>query len=75
MIGKRVCIDLSQDEAVVLHDWLFRFNKSKDHILEDQAEQRELWDIEAVLESKVDILFDPQYGELLKIARSKVRDA
>ena len=46
-------MELSHDEALVLIDWLFRFNAAENNAFEDQAEQRVLWDLECRLESKL----------------------
>jgi hypothetical protein len=70
-----VAIQLSPDEALVLFDWLSRFNESGDATFRDQAEQRVLWDIEAALESNLVAPLDPQYERLLAQARDRVRDA
>jgi hypothetical protein len=70
-----VLLQLSDDEALVLLDWLFRFNESgSDAFFEDQAEQRVLWDMEAVLEKVVSPTFDNNYQEILFKARRKIRD-
>lgn len=74
MTERNVHLELSRDEAIVFFDWLTRFNKSGS-AFEDQAEQRVLWDLEALLESKLDEPFAPNYGELLARARSSVRDS
>jgi len=55
-------------------EWLSRYNKAKDTQFEDQAEQRVLWDIEAMLESTLTKPFDAGYEEVLAKARAKVRD-
>lgn len=71
----KVLLQLSDDEAVVLLNWLFRFNESgKDTFFEDQAEQRILWDMEAVLEKVVPATFDNNYPEILSKARQKIRN-
>ena len=72
--GAKVCLELSPDEALVLFEWLSRFNETGDTKLEDQAEQRVLWDLEAMLQSKLVAPLDPAYHELLARARANVRD-
>jgi hypothetical protein len=71
---EKVHLELSRDEALVLFEWLTRFNKADRRNFEDQAEQRVLWDIEAMLEAVLAEPFDPRYRELLAQARAKVRD-
>ena len=69
-----VAIQLTPDEALVLFDWLSRFNAIGDGTFRDQAEQRVLWDVEAVLESNLVAPFDAQYDRLLAAAREQVRN-
>jgi hypothetical protein len=68
------CLDLSKDEAVVFFEWLSRFNNEGNHQFADQAEQRVLWDLQAMLEAKLAEPFDPKYREILASARARVRD-
>ena len=75
MARKGVVIELSQDEALVLFEWLSRFNESEAPSFEDQAEQRVLWDLEAMLESMLAEPFDPRYADILSAARARVRDS
>ena len=44
-----VSISLSQDEALVLFEWLTAFNNKSEPQLTDQAEQRVLCDVGAML--------------------------
>jgi hypothetical protein len=74
MASSRVAIELRREEAIVLFEWLTRFNKRAEADFDDQAEQRVLWDIEAMLESALVELMDPRYDELLAAARAQVRD-
>ena len=62
---------LTRDEAVVLFEWLARFNAKQDYQFEDQAEQRVLWNLESTLVEP----FKPDYDEVLASARSRVRDS
>jgi hypothetical protein len=68
-------IQLTPDEALVLFEWLSRFNENGDATFRDQAEQRVLWDVHAALESNLVAPLDPQYDRLLAEARGQVRDA
>lgn len=75
MAEQYVELKLTRDEAVVLFEWLHRFNtKEGGQGFEDQAEQRVLWDIEATLESTLTEPFEPNYRQILDVARAKVRD-
>ncbi len=68
-------ITLTKDEALVLFDFLARFNET-DHadIFEDQAEQKSLWIIEGQLEKQLTEPFLPNYKEIINEARNKIRD-
>lgn len=73
--NNRVLLQLNDDEALVLIDWLFRFNENGNYtFFEDQAEQRILWDMEALLEKEITNIFDDNYQESLCKARLKIRD-
>jgi hypothetical protein len=67
-------IELTGDEALVLIDWLSRFNETGRAGFEDQAEQRALWNLEAALEKSLVEIFDPRYVELVDDARERLRD-
>ncbi|MES2644112.1 MAG: hypothetical protein V4850_31790 [Myxococcota bacterium] len=69
-----VTLELTGDQALVLFDWIVRFNNRESEAFEDQAEQRVLWDIEARLESALVEPFDSSYARLLSEARERVRD-
>lgn len=75
MTPEQVGIELSRDEALVLYEWVRRFNMREDVDFEDQAEERVLWDIEASLESALDEPFGDGYTDLLAVARDRVRDS
>ena len=67
-------LTLSSDEALVFFEWLSRFNEKPQQAFEDQAEQRVLWDIEAMLQKQLVEPFASDYRELLEQARARVRD-
>jgi hypothetical protein len=69
-----VNLNLSADEALVLFDWLGRFNAGSAPAIEDQAEQRALWNLEALLESALVAPLTPDYDARLKAARDRLRD-
>ena len=75
MTRKNVNIQLTNDEAIVLFDFLGRFNENNDsQRFEDQAEQRVLWDIENILEKELSEPFLADYLQIVKNARENVRD-
>ena len=68
-------IELTKDEAIVLFEFLGRFNeKEDDNLFEDQSEQRVLWNIECILEKELSEPFKKDYNDILKLARENVRD-
>lgn len=75
MPDAKIQIELSRDEALVLFEWLARFDPA-DHpeLFESQAEQRVLWDRASILEKTLHEPFAPNYRELLDAARERVRD-
>jgi hypothetical protein len=66
---------LTNAQALVLFEWLVRSAKTLETTFEDSAEQRVLWDIEAILERSLVAPFAPNYTTLLAAARDLVRDA
>lgn len=70
-----VFLELKKEEAIVLLDWLSRFNSGgKPDLFQDQAEERVLWDMETSLEQVISETFNSNYNEILSKAREKVRD-
>ena len=68
-------IQLSSDEALILLEWLSRLNENDlPQLFHDQAEQRILFDLEAVLEKVVDDAFHQNYREILSRAWNNIRD-
>jgi hypothetical protein len=74
MRSKRVKIELTSDEALVLYDWLARFNQQAHTDFADQAEERVLFDLEGMLERALVAPLQSDYADILAQARSKVRD-
>jgi hypothetical protein len=71
---KRVVLELTPDQALVLFEWLAKFNQQENVQFEDQAEQRVLFDLESMLERTLTAPLDPNYKRLLATARDRVRD-
>ena len=74
MTEGKVTLQLSRDEALVLFEWVSRFNKTRTPAFEDQAEERVLWDLEARLESELVEPLRKDYARTLADARAHVRD-
>jgi hypothetical protein len=72
--GEGVSLNLSPDEALVLFDFLWRYNESGRLDIADQAEQRALRNSCALLEKALVEPLDPAYRERLTAARERLRD-
>lgn len=70
-MDENLSIDLSMDEALVFFEWLATRNEQAPHT-DETAEHRVLWDIEAQLETKLPMLFAPNYSALLDDARRRL---
>lgn len=75
-MNDKVIINLSQDQALVLWELLYRVNSQKilNNFFEDQAEQRILWDLEGILEKNTSSIISWDYLKCLEKARFVVRD-
>ena len=67
-------IQLEDDEALVLFEFLSRFTEQQQLDIRDQAEQRVLWDIQADLESALPEPLAHDYDQHLQRARESIRD-
>lgn len=73
--NKSVVIKFSEEEALVLLEWLHKFNEEeRPALIQDQSEERILFDLEAELETVVSNIFDSNYQVALFEARQKIRD-
>ena len=70
-----VSLKLDPDEALVLFEWVTTFNRREDVEFDDQAEQRVLWDIQAMLEAALAEPLRGDYHARLQAARARVRDS
>ncbi len=68
-------LSLTKNEALVLFEFLSRLSDSNSKLtIEDQAEERVLWNLCCDLEKILIEPFQENYVELLNQAREKVRD-
>ena len=73
MADDGVTLQLSDDEALVLFEWLSRMdNEDALTSLANRSEQRVLWDVVAMLEPQIDELFEPDYKELVQAATERL---
>ena len=72
---KEIAIFLNEDEALVLLEWLTKFNEKDDpSLFEDkEAEERILFDLEASLEKIILETFKGNYLEILSKARQNIK--
>lgn len=74
-MSDNINISLTKDEALVIFDFLSRFSESDSKLtIEDQAEERVLWNLYCDLEKILVEPFQEDYGKLLKQSRERVRD-
>ncbi len=69
-----ITINLSKAQALVLFEFLSRFIQEGTLDIVDQAEERVLSNLLGKLEKQLSEPFDPNYLDLLKEARSEIRD-
>jgi hypothetical protein len=67
-------IKLTKPEAIVLFEFLSRFSERDKLEILDQAEERVLWNVCAILERDLAEPFKHEYKEMLLKARNEVRD-
>lgn len=69
-----VAVELTADEALVLFEFLQRFSETRALSIQDQAEERALWNLCCLLEKVLSEPFDRNYHELLAQAQNRLRD-
>lgn len=75
MESNELTIRLNKDEALVLFEFLSRFNKNNNNeMFQDQAEEKTLWVIEGQLEKMLVEPFMPDYKDIIQNARNRVRN-
>ncbi len=70
-----VTLTLTHDEALVLFEFLARNEAADRFPIADQAEERALWNLLALLEKRLVEMFLPNYIELVEQARTRLRDS
>ena len=69
---RTVVLQLTQDEALVLYEYLAGLEDQKEKLTEVSAEDRVLWQLEGQLEKILVEPFHPEYGRLVEEARQRV---
>ena len=67
-------IEHTSDECLVLFEFLQRFSESEALTIQDQAEERALWNLCCLLEKKLSAPFASNYQDQLDQARARLRD-
>jgi hypothetical protein len=70
----QIDLRLTKEEAIVLFEMLSRFSENDSLEIEDQSEQRVLWNLCASLEAVLVEPFDKNYASILENARAMLRD-
>ena len=73
-MSKEVKITLTEDEAWVLFDLTRRFSDSDKLSIEDQAEERALWNLCCIFESTLHQESDLEYKDFISECRGRLRD-
>lgn len=66
-------LELTQDEALVIFEWLARLDEKDALPCEDPAEQQVLWSLHGQLEKVLVEPLRPNYRELVEEARARIR--
>lgn len=74
MEQNEVLLKLSSDEALVIFEFLSRFDKDGSLKIEDQSEERALWNLHCLIEESLPSLFNPDYKSLLAMAQTRLKD-
>ncbi len=67
-------LDLTKEEIVVLTGLLKRYSENETFVIEDQAEQRALWNLECVLEKVVGNYYEGNWETAHNDALDSLRD-
>ena len=71
---EEVSIGLTKDEALVLFEFLSRFSSQDVLEIQDQAEERALWNLTCSLEKVLVEPFSERWVEIISAARARLRD-
>ena len=69
-----VSIGLTKDEALVLFEFLSRFSSQDVLEIQDQAEERALWNLACSREKVLAEPFSGRWMEIISAARERLRD-
>src|SRR5687768_11320449 len=66
-------LELTDDQALVLFEWLSRLDEHNEFPVEDPAEEQVLWSLHGQLEKALTEPFRPDYRELVQQDRERVK--
>lgn len=66
-------LELSDDQVLVLFEWLSRLDEQETLPCEDESEELVLWALHGQLEKLLAAQFDPAYDGLVAAARERVK--
>ena len=73
MALEEITISLSHPKALVLFEFLARFEHDNKLEIQDEAEEKVLVEVFGYLQRELAELFDPKYTQLLDAARKEVK--
>jgi len=73
-MSNKLKIELTEDEAWVLFELTRRFSETDELTIEDQAEERALWNLCCVFEKSLHQESDIEYKSFIKQCRDRLRD-
>jgi hypothetical protein len=73
-MSKEVNITLTEDEAWVLFELTRRFSDSEKLDIQDQAEERALWNLCCIFEKSLHQESDSEYKDFIAQCRARLRD-
>ncbi len=71
---EEVEVKVTKDEALVLFDFLSRFSNNESLNIQDQAEERALWNLTCIFEKALEEPFSREWESIIKAARNRLRD-
>ena len=73
-MGETVHLELTDDEALVLFEFLARCEVNESLPFDHRAEERAMRKLQGQLEKQLVPIFDPNYDSLVEAARGRLRD-
>ena len=74
MSNNKIKVEITNDEALVLFEFLSRYSDTDTLSIEHQSEQRALWNLTCVFEKTINEAFGSDYKKSLEAARNRLQD-